>query len=120
MHSAFAWRGWRLLAEIFQRNLNSVIVHLLILGPEFLAPVRGTMEELDHHPDRGLPWPLDPRRAADVDHAVEIEVVDVVIELVHLYTAGGLIADAQHLRTRTNGGYVLVAPPAILMPQACN
>src|SRR6185503_20344937 len=112
MRSAFAWHGWRLLAEILQGNLNSVIVHLLILGPEFLAPVGGTMEELDHHPHRSLPWPLDPRRAADVDHAVEIEVVDVMIELVHLDASGGLIADAQHLRARTNGGYVLVTPPA--------
>src|SRR5216683_1796759 len=67
----------RLIAKIFQRDLDPFIIHLLILGPKLVATVGGAMEELGHGRDGRLTRTFDSRRAAHVDHTVEIEVVDI-------------------------------------------
>lgn len=75
--------GWGLLSEVFQGNLNSIVVHLLILGPELLAAVGGAVEKLADLANWRVWLAFEKSGAADVDRAVEIEVVDVLIELAH-------------------------------------
>jgi hypothetical protein len=66
--------------------------------------------------DRRIGRPCRPahavplRRAADVDRAIEVKVVDIVIELAHQQTGHGLIANTQDLCARAGRRYVLVAP----------
>src|SRR5262245_33061377 len=87
----------RLLSEVLQGDLNSVIVHLLVLGSIFVSSIGGAVEELDDYGNWRLTRPLDPRGATHVDHSIQIEIVDIVIELVHLDAARRLVTDAQHL-----------------------
>lgn len=42
----------RLFTEVFQRDLDSFIVHLLVLGTKLFAAIGGAVEKLDHHTDR--------------------------------------------------------------------
>src|SRR5262245_52110700 len=69
------------------------------------------MEELAHHPNRGVWLTFEPGRAPNIDRAIKVEVVDIVVELAHKQSRDGLVADSQHLRARAQGSYVLVTPP---------
>src|SRR4051812_636065 len=109
-----------LFAEIFQRDLDPFVIHFLVLAAELLAAVGGAMEELDDVGDRCPFGRLDACGAAYVDHAVEIEVIDIVIELPHRHTPGGLVTDAQHFGARARRWNVLKAPSASLEPETRN
>src|SRR5262245_1122968 len=113
------FRVARLFAEILQCDRNPFVIHLLIFGTELLAAVGGAVEELDDIADRRPFGRLEPSGAADVDHAVEIEIIHVVEERTHRYT-WCFIADAQHFGARTDRRNMLVAPSAIFQPQARN
>src|SRR6476661_5994179 len=99
-----------LLAQVLERCLDAVIVELLEVTAELIATACAAVEELVHDSDRGVRLTLKEGRAAKVDGAIEIEVVDVVIELADQQSCHGLVADAQHLRACADGSYVLVAP----------
>src|SRR5215510_39655 len=116
---AHAVRFARLFAEILQRDRNPFVVHFLILGAELLAAVGGAVEELDDVADRRPFRRLDPGGASHVDHAVEIEVIDIVEERAHRYTER-FVADAQHFGARADRRNMLVAPSAVFQPQAGN
>src|SRR5262245_3218664 len=113
------FRVARLFAEILQCDRNPFVIHLLIFGTELLAAVGGAVEELDDIADRRPFGRLEPSGAADVDHAVEIEIIHVVEERTHRYT-WRFIADAKHFGARADRRNMLVAPSAIFQPQARN
>ena len=69
------------------------------------------MEELADHSNRGVRFTVKPGCAPDVDRAIEVEIVDVVVELTHKQAPHRFVADAQHLRSGADGSDVLVAPP---------
>src|SRR5438477_10213 len=117
MDASRAARFARLFAEIFQRDLNPFVIHVLIFGAELLATVAGAVQELDDVADRRSFGRLDPGGASHVDHAVEIEVIDIVEERTHRYTEC-FIADTQHFGARADWRDMLEAPSAVFQPQA--
>src|SRR5206468_1408944 len=110
----------KLLAEIFQCDLDALVIHLLIAGAILITAICAAMEKLDHRSDQGLTLTFDACGASDIDHAVEIEVIDIVVELAHCWSTRRLVADAKHLCSRPEWRNMLIAPPAFLMPQACH
>src|SRR5688572_24619859 len=97
-------------AQVLESDLDAIVVELLIFAAKLIAPIGAAMEELADHPDWGVRLAFEAGRAADVDRAVEVEIVDVVVEVAHHQAGDGLVADAQHLRSGADGGYVLEAP----------
>lgn len=43
-----------LFAQIFERDLDALIIELLILGAELIAAIGGAVEKLRYHPDRDI------------------------------------------------------------------
>src|SRR5262245_52287536 len=102
--------GKILFAQVLECDLDAFVVELLIVGAKLLAAIRGAIEELYDPADRGMRFPFKLGRAADVNRAVEIKVVDVVIELANQQSRHGLVANAKHFRACADWGYVLVTP----------
>jgi hypothetical protein len=110
-----------LFAQVLERDLDAVIVKLLIVRTELIAAIGPAMKELAHHANRSVRLPFQLGRAADVDRAIEIDVVDVVIKLAHQQARDGFVANAQYLRSGSDGRDVLVTPPdLVIQTQASN
>src|ERR1700704_400003 len=99
-----------LFAQILERHLDALIIEFLIVGTKLVAATSGAVEELGYLADRSVGFAFKLGRAANVDGAVEIKVVDIVIELSHDQALHGLVANAQDLAARAHGSYVLVTP----------
>src|SRR5580704_6149934 len=106
-----------LFAQVFQRELDSFVVHFLIVGTILIAAAGAAMEELNYHTDRPPRRTFNLGRASKVYRAIEVIIDHVVVEGANRYS-GCLIADAKHFGSRSYRGDVLVAPNAILIPQA--
>src|SRR5258707_4577794 len=110
-----------LFSEILHRDLDAIVVHLLVFGLRLLTTLRAAMEKLDHIRNRGTRRPIervDPRRRAHIDETVEIEVNHVVIQGADIYAPRRLVANAEHFHPVALWGNVFIAPPAILKPDA--
>src|SRR5262245_62000298 len=70
-------------AQVFEGDLDAFVVELLIVAAKLIAAIGAAMEELGDHPDRGVGLAFEPGRAANVDRAIEVEIVDIVVELAH-------------------------------------
>ena len=70
-----------LFAQILERNLDALVVELLIVAAKLIAAVGAAMEKLAHHSDRSVRLTFEPGCAPNVDRAIEIKVVDIVKEL---------------------------------------
>jgi hypothetical protein len=99
-----------LFAQILERDLDPLVVHLLIVSTELIAAVGRPIEELGHFAERGVWLSFKFGCAANVDGAVEIEVVDVVKGLTNKQPWHWLVTDAKHLGSRSERSYVLIAP----------
>src|SRR5262249_17107321 len=108
------------LAEILQRDLDALVVHLLELIFELIAPLGAAGEKLDDMRDRPRrPIDLfDLCRRAHVNEAVKIIVGNVIIERPEIEAAQRLVADAEHLRPVAFGSDVVVTPEPILVLDA--
>src|ERR1700730_15300551 len=85
-----------LLTQILERHLDAVVIELLIVATELIAAIGRAIEELDHLAHRGVRRPLERGVAADIDGAIELKVVDVVIELTNQQSWHRLVANPQH------------------------
>src|SRR5260221_4701358 len=111
----------RLLSEILQRDLDAIVVHLLIFGLGLLTTLRAAMKELDHIRDWGTRRPIeriDPRRRSHIGQTVEIKVNHVVVQGTDIYASRRLIADTEHFCPVALRRNVFIAPPTILKPDA--
>src|SRR5215831_12319525 len=109
----------RLFSEIFKRDLDAVVVHLLVLGLELFAALCAAMEESDDVRDRGTTRPIksiDLRRRSDIEKTVKIVVNYVVIQGANVYAPQRLVADAEHFQPVALRRNVFIAPPTILEP----
>src|SRR5215813_8744851 len=102
-------REW-LFAQIFERHRDAVVIELLVIAAKVAAAIGPAMKILRHHTDWRVRLAFESGRAANVDRAVEIEIVDIVVEIADQQSGHWLIADAQHRGARANWSYVLVAP----------
>src|SRR5262245_54653657 len=100
-----------LFAQILERSLDAVVVELLIFGAKLVAASGTAVEKLCHHSKRSMRQTVEPRGAANVDRAIKVKVVDVVIEVADQEARHRLVADAQHFCACADRGYVLVTPP---------
>src|SRR5262249_10912837 len=111
----------RLLPKILERDLDAVVVHLLVLGQELLAALCAAMEEADDVANRDTTGPIDRvdfRRRSDIEKTVEIEVIDVIIQGTDVDAPQRLVADAEHFQAVAFRRDIFVAPPTILKPDA--
>src|SRR5262245_6970972 len=99
-----------LFPQILERYGDAVVIELLVIAAKVAAAIGTAMKILRNHADRRMRLTLEPGRAANVDRAIEIEVVDIVVEIAHHPSGHRLIADAQHLGARADWSYVLIAP----------
>src|SRR5215470_2734953 len=99
-----------LFTQILERHRDAVVIELLVIAAKVAAAIGATMKILRHHTDWRVRLAFESGRAANVDRAVEIEIVDIVVEIADQQSGHWLIADAQHLGARANWSYVLVAP----------
>src|SRR5258707_129647 len=79
-----------LFAQVLEGDLNALVVEFLIVATELVAAVGGAMEELADRSDRRMRLSLELGRAADVDSAIEVDVVDVMVDLTHQQARHGL------------------------------
>src|SRR5258708_19997663 len=87
----------QLFSKILHRDLDAIVVHLLVFGLRLLTTLRAAMEKLDHIRNRGTRRPIervDPRRRAHIAETVEIEVNHVVIQGAGIYPPPSLLADS--------------------------
>src|SRR5438093_1035427 len=75
-----------LFTQVLERNLDAFVVELLIVCPKLIATTGGAVEELSHLADRGMRLSFEMGRAANVDGAVEIKIIDVFVGLAHQKT----------------------------------
>src|SRR5712672_2634568 len=97
--SAFS-RLPELLTKIFERDLDAVIIELLIFSAKLIALTGTAVEKLAYHSHRGVRLTFESRRADNVDGAIEIKIIDIMVEIAHLQPCHGLAADSKHLRSR--------------------
>src|SRR6266852_1032913 len=112
-----------LFSEILQRDLDAVVVHLLVLDLELLAALCAAMEESDNVRNRDTTWPIDGvdlRRRSDIEKTVEIDVIYVVIQGADVYAPQGLVADAEHFQPVALRRNVFIAPPTFLKPDTAS
>src|SRR6267378_8012733 len=110
-----------LFSEILHRDLDAIVVHLLVFGLRLLTTLRAAMEELDHIRDWGTRRPIeriDPRRRSHIGQTVEIKVNHVVVQGTDIYASRRLIADTEHFCPVALRRNVSIAPPTILKPDA--
>ncbi len=91
----------RLFSEILKRDLDALVVHLLVLGLELLAALCAAMEESNDVRNRDTTRPIDCvdfRRRSDIEKSVEIEVIYVVIQGADICAPQRLVADAEHFQ----------------------
>ena len=58
-----------LFAQILERDLDALVIELLVVAAKLIATVGAAKEELAHHSDRSVRLALEPGRAADIDRA---------------------------------------------------
>src|SRR4030095_767916 len=104
-----------LFAKILQRNLDAVVVKLLIIAAELVTPIGPAMKKLADHPDGGIRLTFELCRAADVDRTVKFVIIYIMIDLADQWAVGRLAAHAQHLGARAHRGDVLVTPPLLII-----
>src|SRR5207253_2426030 len=75
---------YTLLAKMLERDLDALIKKLLILGAKLVATIGAAVEKLGYYAHGGMRLTFQPRRASNIDRAIEIIIVDIVIELAHL------------------------------------
>src|SRR5258705_72143 len=100
-----------LFAQILERSLDAVVVKLLIVAAKLVAASGTAVEKLCHHSHRSMRQTFEPRGAANVDRAIKIKVVDIVIEVADQQARHRLVADAQHFRAGADRGHGLATPP---------
>ena len=113
----------RLFSEIFKRDLDTIVVHLLVLRLELFAALRAAMEESDDVRNRCTTRPInciDLRRRSDIEKTVEIEVIYVIIQGANVYAPQRLVADAEHFQPVALRRNVFVAPPTFLKPDTAS
>jgi hypothetical protein len=96
--------------QVLKRNLDSLVVELLVVGAKLVAAIGGAMEKLAHHSNRGVRLTIELGGAPNVDCAIEVNVDDVVKELTYQQSWYGLVADAKHFGACAYRGDVVVAP----------
>src|SRR5215467_11319397 len=107
--------------KILQCNLDPLVVHLLEVVSELLSALGTAREELDDVSNwRAALDRLDPGGGPYIDEDVEIVIVHVVEQGVDIDPARRFIADAQHLGTIAHRRDVLIAPTAVLQPNAAD
>src|ERR1700716_142169 len=84
--------GKMLFTQVLERHLDALIIEFLIVGTKLIAATGGAVEELGYLADRSMWLSFELGRAANVDGAIEINVVDVVIELTHQQARHRLVA----------------------------
>jgi hypothetical protein len=99
-----------LLAQVLERDLDTVIKELLVVGAELVAAARAAVEELTDNADGRVRLTLEECRAAYVDGAVQIQVVDISVGLADQQAWNRLVPDTQHLSTGADWGNVLITP----------
>ena len=99
-----------LFAQILERDLDALVVKLLVIAAELIATTRPAVEELVDHTNRRVWLSLKHRRASNIDSPVKIKFVDVSVDLSNEQAWNRLVANAQHLSSCTNRSYVLVTP----------
>src|SRR5437667_8734106 len=68
-----------LFTQVLERHLDALIIEFLIVGTKLIAATGSAVEELRNLADRSVWLSFKLGRAANVDGAVEINVVDVVV-----------------------------------------
>jgi hypothetical protein len=109
------WLGWGLLAQVLERDLDAVIIELLVVGAELVAAARAAVEELTDNADGRVRLTLEECRAAYVDGAVQIQVVDISVGLADQQAWNRLVPDTQHLSTGADWGNVLITPADLVI-----
>src|SRR5260370_35430967 len=113
----------RLFSEILKRDLDALVVHLMVLGMELLAELCAAMEESDDVRKRDTTRPIDCvdlRRRSDIEKTVEIEVIYVVVQGADVYASQRLVADAEHFRPVALRRNVFITPPTFLKPDTAS
>src|SRR5262249_60047086 len=99
----------------------AVVIEFLVIAAKVATAIGAAMKILRYDSDRRMRLAFESRRAANVDRAVEIEIVDIVVKVAHQQSGHRLIADAQHLGARADRSYVLEAPSDfVIETQASN
>jgi hypothetical protein len=86
-----------------------------IIAAELVTAVRTAMKELAHHPDGSIGLTFELCATADVDRAVEVIIINVMIDLSDQWPIGGLAAHTQHLGACADRCNVLVTPPLLII-----
>src|ERR1700720_1345595 len=105
--------------QVLERNLDAFVIEGLKVAAILVAATGGAIEKLAYPANRSVRLTFEGGRAPNVDRAIEIEIVDILIELTDQQPRHGLLADAQHLRAVAHRSYMLIAPPDfVIEPQA--
>src|SRR5882672_292502 len=108
-----------LFTEGLECNLDAFVIEGLKVAAKLVAATGGAIEKLAYPANRGVRLTFEGGRAPNVDCAIEIEIVDILIGLADQQPRHGLLADAQHLRAVAHRGDMLIAPPDfVIEPQA--
>ena len=79
----------QLLTEVFEGNIDAVVIELLVLVLELIAATCPAMEELGDRPDWRIGRSIHPCRRSEIDETVQVVVDDIVIQLADLYSSTG-------------------------------
>src|SRR5215510_12555996 len=90
----------RLLAQIFEGDLNSIVEQLLHIDAELIATACAAMEELHHLANRRVWLAFDLGGAAEVSLPVKVEIHGVLKDLAGERVGNHFGPDAQHLGAR--------------------
>jgi len=107
-----------LFAQALECDLDALVVELLVIAAELIATVRPAIEELTNDTDRRVWFSLKQSSASNIDSAVKIKIVDVVVKLPNQQPWNRLVANPQHLSSRTDRRYVLVTPTNFVIKAA--
>src|SRR5262249_18233501 len=80
-HARHRRSGELLFAQIFERHRDAVVIELLVIAAKIAAAIGAAMKILRHHTDWRVRLAFESGRAANIDRAVEIEIVDIVVEI---------------------------------------
>src|SRR5882757_7871034 len=100
-----------LFTQVLECNLDAFVIEGLKVAAKLVAAIGGAIEKLAYPANRGVRLTFEGGRAPNVDRAIEIQIVDILIGLADQQPRHGLLADAQHLGAVAHGGEMLIAPP---------
>ena len=104
-----------LFAQVLERYLDPLIVEFLIVSTKLVTAASGAIEELGHLADWRMWLSFELGCAADVNGAIEIEIINVLKDLADQQPWHRLVANTQYFGARANWGYVLVTPANLII-----